>query len=395
MRKIDIFSVMNKALYNELSVDKYDLNNLFPGRLFGIIPPRPIILMQKIKNDSILLLGLAIISLLWIIIFPLLTVYKFFKYLFLINGNIHDETIGSNLWIGTGDKIPQLHKGFSKDVSPNHILVVPWIKIANKLDSDDLKKIDMLNYLSVLDLIKAFWFSIVGAVKWAIFIKRPVNVLQEYILFDFFLLSIVLEKVKNQGVDCFWYINHYDRWAVLIDSVSESKNVMVQHGYLNSSFNFPYKNKNLKKVFVLDEVSIDIFKKNINCSNTKIIYEILGSTISLREISNAEKSILIISRPVQIEFDVSLILAILNTELDLKVYIKPHPKFDKNPYRNYFSKYEKCYLIEDSDFFPKVSLVISGYSTLAIEYELKGVKVIWIAEETIESILAKVEKHIR
>jgi hypothetical protein len=385
-----MFNVMTNSLKNELAIDAFDMKNIYKNSSISIPVLRPIATMKKIKNIFLLKLFLYTLVLLWFVIFPLLLMYKLWKYILLLKYKQTIDTYDNKIVIATSSRIQDVYNGVDEALSPKQWLIVPWVKI-EKIDFYKYEKIELFSLLTSKDLLVSFYHSFIGLFIWAKNIKHPVEILHSYVLFEYFMMHEALDKLKVRGVKEYWYSNHYDRWAVLFDSCKQ-KNVLLQHGFINDRFNLPYKMNNLKSIYYIDEPSIEIFKNNILENTIKIQFSQLKNTLQLTMIKEKEKAIFLISRPAQFEFDVELLKKL--SDLDIIVYIKPHPLFDKSMYRKTFKNNVHCILIEDDNFYPATTIVLSGYSTLAIEYELLGKKIIWIPKETIKSIKEKVINYI-
>jgi hypothetical protein len=383
-----MYDYMINALKNEKAIDAFDMLNIYKNRNCKLPVLRPIIVMQKIKSNFILKSILYVLTLCWIVLYPLLMVFKLVQYIKKLNNDLYNiDKNSSSMIIATSIRVETVIGGIDKELIPSIYLEVPWVNI-NKLN---LTKIELMSVLNFYDLLKAFAYSIKGIFISLKDIKHPVEVLQTYVLFEYFMLYIGLKKLKKENITSYWYSNHYDRWSVLLDSIGKN-NVPLQHGFVNDRFELPYKLKNIKTLYHIDKNSVEIFKNNIIDNNSNIDTIQLKNTLKLQPVDNKDKSIFLISRPAQLEFDIELI-KILN-ELDIVSYIKPHPLFDKNPYRKAFALNDKCILIEDNGYYPDVDIVLSGYSTLAIEYELLGKKIIWIPKENLKTVKEKIIKHI-
>ena len=380
-------SIIN-SLKNEKAIDTFDMINIYKNRNCKLPVLRPIILMRKFKSNIVLKTILYILTLSWIVLYPILITLKLLKYIKRLDNNLYNiNNENHNILIATSSRLETVIHGVDKALIPSLYLKVPWVDIGEIKST----KIELMSILNFYDLLKVFCYSIKGVFESLKDIKHPVEILQTYVLFEYFMLYIGLEKLKKKNITSYWYSNHYDRWSVLLDSIGQN-NVLLQHGFVNEKFELPYKLKNLKTLYYIDEKSIDIFKNNIIDINTRVNTIQLKNTLKLQSINNKNKSIFLISRPAQLEFDIELIELI--SKLDIIIYIKPHPLFDKSPYKKAFSSNKKSILIEDDTYYPDTDIVLSGYSTLAIEYELLGKNIIWIPKESIESIKAKVIKYI-
>jgi len=383
-----MYTIMLNALKNEVAIDTFYIKSIYPDKKINIPIIRPAITMIKVKNLFLLKLLLYILVLLWVVLFPLILIYKFIHYLRLLNTN-HSFSVDKKIVIATSHRIQDVYKGVNCVEKPVQFLLVPWIKI-DKINFNEKQKIELLSILDIRDLIFSFYYSFISLFLWAKNIKHPFEILQTYVLFEYFMMQKCLSKLDQQGVQEYWYSNHYDRWAVLFDG-TKKKNVLLQHGFIDKNFKLPYKMKNLKTIYYIDKASIQKFKNNILDRDAKTKFLELQSTLHLENIQYAYKSIFLISVPAQYEFDVKLVERLAN--LDIIVYIKPHPLYDTSMYIKSFQKNSKCILIEDKNYYPNIDLIISGYSTLAFEYELLGKQIIWIPHESLESIKEKIIKY--
>ena len=380
---------MINALKNEVAIDAFYIKSVYINKKIEMPIIRPAITMIKIKNAFLLKLLLYTIVILWFVIFPLMSVYKFIHYLRLLHTNRH-FTVDKKIIIATSHRVQDVYRGVSCIDKPTQWLSVPWIK-TDKGTFNKKEELKLLSVLNVRDLLYAFYASFMGLVIWIKAIKHPLEILQTYVLFEYFMMQKCLYKLDKKGVQEYWYSNHYDRWAVLFDGTNK-KNVLLQHGFITKDFMLPYKMKNLKTVYFIDKASIQIFKDNILDKNTKVEFLELQNTLHLENIQYVNKSILLISVPAQYEFDVKLVERLM--KFDIIIYIKPHPLYDKSMYVKSFKNKNKCMLIENDSYYPDVDFVVSGYSTLAIEYELIGKDIIWIPEENLNTIEKKIIKYI-
>jgi hypothetical protein len=385
--KFNIYNQMVHALKNELSVDKNDYFRLYNGNS-RFIPLRPISSTNKIKNIAMLKIIHFIITLFWIIIFPVMIIYKSLKYIFLIKNKNNFDITEKSIIVATSHRIQDLYTAIDDECKPSQWLLVPWVKIS-KVKFKKSNYIDSLSLLNMYDIVLISYRTMYGAIKWLKHINYPTEALQSYVLFEYFMLERILIKLDQYNIDEYWYSNHYDRWSVLLDSDIKKNNVLIQHGMVGSEFILPYKLYNIKKVYLLNLKSLKDFKDCIIDKNTKFTYEIQKSTLKLSKINNYSNSILIIGSPSKIKYDIILALELLKNE-KLFVYVKPHPCFENKDYIMQLSNYSNCTVIQDNTFYPKVRLAISDYSTLAYEYHECGIKILWRPESDNEDIIQQV-----
>lgn len=369
------FDLNLKALANELTIDSYDQHNVYKELDIKVNVIRPIKSIHRFKKVSTLQCFIRLMSRVWGIIFTGLLAYKAFKYIFLyVTHKRSSERISlpKSILIGTSHRVIDMIKRIDDDF-PNLCLSVPWVK---------LKTHKELNYVSIFEIIgiKDILLTIIdcykGVYNWSFTIEEKEDILQSYVLFEYFLFERCLIEIREKSnVESFWYSNHYDRWSVLIDHYVKKKTVLLQHGLLNENLSFEYKSQNVGVVYSFNTDSFYLFKKNIivGVGTECRLYKPYLDVVSIPDSSN---SVLIISRPIQLPLDIFLTTKLL--ELGLDVYIKAHPLYDKTPYLNAFSKKKGCHMINDDQFFPNVKYVISGRSTLALEYELIGSGVIYL-----------------
>jgi len=194
------------------------------------------------------------------------------------------------------------------------------------------------------------------------------DILQGYVAYEWFLVYLALSRRKD-GIDTVYFANHYDRWAVMFDRLYADKNVvLMQHGILPEALNLSYKLKNLSQVFAYNEQSEKIFKNMFECKKTR--FERLDISLPLVDVNTKKKTILIIGQPHSLGSEVDIVES-LNDKF--KFFVKPHPLYDSSDYK----KLSNVTLIEDRNFYPKVDVALCYESTLGLEYEASGVKVIW------------------
>jgi hypothetical protein len=380
---------MIHALQNEVAIDKKVMDVFYKDTHNCIPIIRPFLVFKKITNPYILKFLFYFLIVLWPIIFPFSILVKFFTYITKIKSP-NNVKFKKNIIIATSRRMETLVDGISDNI-PSQWLVVPWLNIIKIDFKNKYTKIDMMSLVTFLDLVRTLKLSLGGLIVWIKYIKHPLELLQSYVLFEYFLMALVLNKLNKSKIEEYWYANHYDRWSVLIDN-TENNNVLIQHGLLNPDFILPYKLRNIKQLYFINESSRDIFFENIINYNKNIYSKKLNNTLLLQTINNNKNCIFIISSPAQLSFDKKIINLLSNYEIT--IYIKPHPISDLNEYIQALSNYNACHVIEKNDFYPDIDIIVSGYSTLAVEYQYYNKSIIWINQQT-EIELNKIIKKIK
>lgn len=215
---------------------------------------------------------------------------------------------------------------------------------------------------------------------------RPNEEFQYYSAFDWFLCFHALIKLKSVPIS----MDHFDRWAMLVDAVSEhrlkdtlnqplltSGYCLVQHGKVDEAiceFGEPWQRlRNVDQLHCFTQGALSLFQSHLLSKvrpkaggGTKFFT--YSNSLELQGELTERFQVLIIGHPGCFE-----IQHLLHAELLLKgvsdFYYKPHPRF-KVP-----DQAGKIFdeVILDPAFFPNVDLVIGYPSTLVEEYKALGV----------------------
>ena len=259
---------------------------------------------------------------------------------------------------------------------------VSYVNI-NQINKDNYMPIHCLGAFS--DYIQAYVYAVCGTLLFLLKTKELTQLLQTYVAYEWFLNYFILKK-NMKNIKRVFFANHYDRWAVLFDMLFAKKElILIQHGLLPENISLPYKLKNLSVIYALDKKSISNFKKIFDSKSTR--FKIIDPSLNLIQTDTGIKSILIIGQPQSMDREIEIINALLNL-IDAKIYIKPHPLYDDSRYR----LINGVFLIEKKDYYPKVDLALSYESTLGLEYEASGVKVLWWKELDNETIITLVKE---
>lgn len=374
------------ALKNELSVDEYmySLENK-TAKQYGYMP-RPQKWILKFKDKPLLVCFIAfLLKILFVIGGFVIHFRELIRMLFL---KLNAQSIES----ANDDVVYAL--GFSErayDVIPTVVkknivwIDFPWVD----RPVTQGESVDFIDLVSFRDLFEAFLYA--SMAPYSLVLRKQFNttVLQTYTAFRWYLTHIVLSKVDCQGVVI---AEHFDRWAVLTDSVVAEKRKsccphmsfhIVQHGSLGiqntktveHSFNFkidiPCRLKNVTSLYVYDDFSKDVFFDSIlsleSIGDIEVFYFKPSIQLVKVKIDKSLPVVLIVGHPICFNYQLMIYDNIKDYAV---VYYKPHPTV-KAPAE---IKSREWMVIDEKNFFPVVDCVISYPSTLVEEYSLHAVK---------------------
>lgn len=270
---------------------------------------------------------------------------------------------------------------------PDAWVILPWVPVNHKNNSA-IPELNIFEILSFKNQIQCLFLAI-SSVYCALSTTnlRRWN-LQTYTAYRWFLVHKALMNLEG---GTFLTAEHYDRWAVLVDTVvAENKKatsgakhnelIIVQHGALGSltdakadgskfSYEITTKLAAVDQIYVYDQASEEYFKQAILVSGQslkKVHY--FKPTIQLSSINALETAaILFVGHPLCEELQIKVLNKLkLNTKYTF--YYKPHPlaKASELVYAQSWN------VIRDASFFPDVKLLISYPSTLVNEYANAG-----------------------
>ncbi len=352
---------IDKHLYR-LSGKKYDKQN--------ILVPRPSVRLSGIKRILLIIPQVSpLISLF------LLSIFKFFKYLTLLNfkSNKNNNKISSPLKLAFSQRAIDL---INNETNKGSWIVFPWVNYeSNYLDNCT----NIMDVLSFIDLVNALSLSFKSHLLF--YKKRKKWILQTYTCFEWFLANSFLKRSSGEII----IAEHYDRWAVLSDincyrNSDLKKITLFQHGLVNvlsnSKINLFYRLKSVEIIYCFDYESYDFFQNFIFHPLSKVEKRILLPKLNLStpEQNQNKENILIVGNNISLAYHQNLVNAIMMRHPS-KYYIfyKPHPN-DKltKEYDN-----PNWLVIQDRNFYPKVDVCISYPSTLGYEYQLNGIRTIF------------------
>lgn len=262
------------------------------------------------------------------------------------------------------------------------INAIPEIKVT-KLTSDRRNNIyNIYNFLSMRDLISSFMFSCYSPGYLRRIESNRAQLLQTYTSYSWFVTWFALNNLQPSEI---WFGNHFDRWAILIDHI-KSKNTLVQHGIEDGSFSPPIKLNSVKTLYAFNADQVLFFDQKIITSKFSIEY--FKPTIVVQKLSLSVPSVLIIgNQSLYFKKEKSFIAGLQH--LEVKVFLKPHPRQSTEAYKKLRGEFE-FELLTEPYYFPDVNYVISYKSTLALEYELIGKNVFYHTDISTEEIISNI-----
>ena len=264
------------------------------------------------------------------------------------------------------------------------VLSAPWIRKSGKTYPLNMPRTSLASALSWADLVKIAIYSIKA---WNISRSRKRKKISSWSLSFFvtpnwFLAWIVLEKLNSDLVT----MEHFDRWAILLDRLQREKLrhgdsrqtlTMIQHGSVEGvgeKLQLPNRIKFVDTLYTFDAPSKQCFLDEIfdlnrlNRSPVLTYYFFPKFQLSPTNGKDEEIKVLFVGHPACIDIQLK-IHKYLVANHRVYCYYKPHPR-SPAPRDLESAGWAVVY---DSEFFPKVNLVISYPSTLVTEYSSVGI----------------------
>lgn len=395
-----LVEIFCKALLNEISLDRFFLNNL--NVEIGFIPVRILKTYPLFKRRLISQFSYRVICIIYLLLAPIyfllllinnLLIRCINNYFFKTQNKLYCSEKLNTIVLLSNNKSQYLFESFYKNKflkSEDTFIYIDINQNTSKfLNQNFSDKINIIQYVSIFELFYSYIYS-VFLVYYCIFkLRNKLDILQTYIAFDWVLVYCFLVKLnQKKTIEYVIFSNHFDRWATMFDLLFKKKNLtLIQHGLIDNKLDLNYKLQNINRIGVYDEKSKRDFCKIFKIDNENITFFEIGIGIKLSEISNYNRSILIIGQLISKEMDMQLVNSLKNM---FDVYFKPHPWDNKK----YYEYKNDVVVITDKDFYPKVKLAITYQSTLGLEYEVSGVEVIWWKNLSLDEILVKVNERM-
>ena len=367
------------ALSNEIEIDSFSYRALqLKGADFGYAP-RPSRWVSYFKNHSLFIrCSLVVFDFLWkYCISWIFFFYQFCKFYCFSKISTSKIPENSNIALAFSTRATELISKEVINLTPDIWLTFPWVD--SSYLAKDTVKYNVFKFLSFYDLLLAFRLSVRSVFVFNKYYKNKGNVLQTYTSFTWFCSQIALQRIEGN----YYFAEHFDRWAVLIDTVSQTykrkgiivKLCLVQHGLVgnisnNNKLIIPTKLFNVSSLYAYGEDAVDYFKHAVFSLTAKVsdvfYYK---NQLALTHLSNdSDFCVLFVGSP----FCEKLHLHIygkLKVIPNILVYYKPHPLYKINS-EILNQDWEVIY---DKSVFPSVDFLISYPSTLVSEYMDAGV----------------------
>lgn len=383
-----MISVYEKAMENEIYLDQNSISSEEFKQLVGFNFIRANSLINKVKKNIVVWrIILKSVILLWPLLNFIISVLYFCRSIILLKPNRNKTHKLEKVNLLFSNRLLQLRDNI--DDRDDRI----WITLNRS--ADILENQETLNIYSLLkykDVFHSLYLSlkapsIIGRVN-----KTRSNIVFSYTSFEWFLTYHALDRLNLTSI---FFANHYDRWAVLFDSLKATEKILIQHGLLSANVAPPIKLENITRLYCYNKIEANIFFNRVLSTECPVI--IIKSNLKLSHLTDDDRfSILFLGcLPITFEIEQECIMQLSNYNYNL--IIKPHPVFPIDEYLLLKSKF-KFNVIQDKNIFPNVDLVVSYKSTLAYEYEQKDVNVIYYEKgddpsEIIKKIALKAGEH--
>lgn len=389
-----------RATQNEISIDEsvYELAGVTPQSL-GFVPRPAKVISRFVKQPVLFKTLMMVLRCVWCLggaaLFFFYEMLVFYKYSRRLSGLISERCQSGDYAVAFSSRASDVLTSQVLAFEPRCWITFPWVAIKSSMEKT--KKIDVFSLVDGKDLLNAFVCAVTASRKIACRQDIRQWALQSYTAFRWFAVRIAFEKLD---VNKIIIAEHYDRWAVLADSVISRRKkslgpenalvpklVLVQHGSLSglsaveqlSNFILPfelrYKLKSVTALFVYNEVSQKIFEREIlssSCVRQGVAFTHFSPAINLTTFpSTSAVQVLFVGHPICEGLHIQLLNSLVQT-YDVAFYYKPHPTAGTaDSVRRLAWR-----IIEGRETFPEVDFLIAYPSTLVIEYAASGISAI-------------------
>lgn len=347
----------------------------------------------------------------YIFIFLLLPflLYLYFIYIFIVTISkylVYKKKGGklNRLFLYTSNPIVRMSMSKNIFTKDDFLLVYPNEKCLEIPISQQIRILELIN---INIIIRSFLKSLI-TFKFVIKKYGYFNSYYSFNSFSWYLLFYALNAV-DKDVEIFMS-NQKDRWAFLVDNLPHKKKNIIQHG-TNIIKKISNKNYNVYcKYYELEDVFVLIMP--IRLSNISKIYafteleakcmilgehrktpaiEIIGYNMKLSIMDVSKPKILIIG---EYNLNASIeerIISVLQN-YPVEIFLKSHPSIKINNYDLFRRKFK--FTIVEKDCFPKVDLVFSYNSTLALEYESFNIRVRYYNDMILDEDVTTIDNAI-
>ena len=239
----------------------------------------------------------------------------------------------------------------------------------------DCKSISMFSGIDFIHILKSYFYSF----ELIFFMKKKYEIrdllFRSYSSFEYFLCYFFINESHISNI--YYYDSLVDRWAYLHGGL-EHETIFIQHGIVSEKL----KIRKIGKVdyaYYINEKEKDICEKILFINKPRFSYmkQSNFNPTTNKLLKNGFKHILLICNMLFFDKEQEIIKSFSKKKLNL--YVKPHPNGLNDPYEELTNEYNLV-LLEKEDI-PKVDIVISYYSTLAMSYKNYGVEVLMYDDE--------------
>lgn len=401
-QSIKIIADYIQATKNEISIDKsiYDLAGVIPERL-GYVPRPAKIISKSVKQPILFKMAMNVLRSVWCCggasLFFFYEMVKFYNYSRCLSDQMKmkgDCQLGEYA-LGFSSRAGEVLTSQVLAFEPKLWITLPWVPFNKVFEKAEV--FDVFSLLNKKEFFKAFILAVTATRRITCREEIKKWSLQSYTAFRWFAVRIALDKLS---IDKLIVAEHYDRWAVLADSVvsrrrralgvqsaHETKLVLVQHGSLAGlssvermsesvlPFELSYKLKSVTNLFVYDKVSQAVFEREVlasSCVKKGVSVRHFSPTIKLTPLPAANSvRVLFVGHPICERLHEHLLLNLAHS-YDVSFYYKPHPTASAAD----SVMCEVWEIIEGGQTFPEVDFLIAYPSTLVVEYAALGISAI-------------------
>lgn len=295
-------------------------------------------------------------------------VYRFLLLLARKLFTVKQELINKTLLLGSNEvKTMQLLD--AAKIKQDNIIVITVPFIDSKIYKG-LNQKKLLSLIDTQDIIKSFYLSVQTIyIIYKKYHKRDF-LFRSYSSFEFYLSAFF--TLKSDKSNSFIYTSLNTRWSYLHGMIS-NYTVFLQHGLVSLDGFFMKKIGNVDFAYYINEEQKEVCETVLFYNKPDFNY--LESIKYSLYPEKDKVNILLICNNIFHDKETEIISLIGNNSA-VRLFVKPHPH-DRNLFLYNDLQKEYGFVILGQTDFPKVDLVISYHSTLAIEYSAMGVNVVY------------------
>jgi hypothetical protein len=234
-----------RATQNEISIDEsvYQLAGVTPESL-GFVPRPAKVISRFVKQPVLFKTLMMVLKRVWCMggasLFFFYEMLVFYRYSRRLSGLISERCQSGEYAVAFSSRASDVLTSQVLAFEPRCWITFPWVAIKSM---ETTKKIDVFSLVDGKDLLNAFVCAVTASRKIAC--RKDIRqwALQSYTAFRWFAVRIAFDRVDINKIII---AEHYDRWAVLADSVVSRRKrslglenalvpqlVLVQHGSLS------------------------------------------------------------------------------------------------------------------------------------------------------------------